>query len=42
MFVTAHGHFGRGRLTHFWSALMVAHEIGLSHPTVQIIGGLGV
>src|SRR5437588_10548944 len=24
------------RLTHFWSALMVAHEIGLSHLTSQV------
>src|ERR1700733_16234632 len=33
---------GYARLTHFWSALMVAHEIGLSHPTGQIAGELGV
>jgi len=29
-------------LTHFWPALMVAHEIGLSHPSVNPHGGVGV
>jgi len=30
------GRLSPPRLTHFWSALMVAHEIGLSHLATQV------